>query len=109
MVGSVRVEEMTVGRRSGSVRTNTGSEGYRAENLGPIPPLACVCLSVRPCFCLSVCVCDRQTGSHCVVSLWSELKVNVCLLYKETHDSSVFLLPCLCAAVSLMYDLNLKH
>ncbi len=38
-VGSVRVWEMTVGRRSSSVRTNTGSEGYQAENLGPIPPL----------------------------------------------------------------------
>ncbi len=39
MVGSVRVLEMTVGCRSSSVRTNSGSEEHRAENLGPIPPL----------------------------------------------------------------------
>ncbi len=31
--------------RSGSVRTNTGLEGYRAENLGLIPPLSGRCLS----------------------------------------------------------------
>ncbi len=33
--------EMMVGCRSGLVRTNSGSEGYRVENLGPIPPLVC--------------------------------------------------------------------
>ncbi len=33
------VLEMMVGRRSGLVRTNSGLEGYRAENLGPILPL----------------------------------------------------------------------
>ncbi len=38
-VGLVTVLEMTVGHRSGLVRTNSGSEGYQAESLGPIPSL----------------------------------------------------------------------
>ncbi len=40
-----------MGRRSSSVRTNSGSEGYRAENLGLIPPLVCYLNEhALPCF-----------------------------------------------------------